>query len=190
VAFGANTELFQPLEQPKLFDTIFPATFASWKRHDLYTHATKDLRSIACGYMYADHEQECWQEPLSNGVMVLPHVSANVLRYLYAASKVCVITSASNGGSQRSVLEAMAMNLPVLVTDSDKFDFAGGYVYRAEPTIESLRGHITAILDGDGDCNTRDYVVNNWSHINYADSLEDALKNLVGHTNLAALAKV
>ena len=28
-AFGTNTELFKPIKQPKIFDAIFPATFAN-----------------------------------------------------------------------------------------------------------------------------------------------------------------
>lgn len=179
IAFGTNTELFKPLVQPKIFDTIFPATFALWKRHDLYAPATKGLRSLAVGYMYNDHEQECWQVCLDNDVAIMPHVSAEALHYLYAMSKICVITSKSNGGSQRTVLEAMAMNLPVIVTDSDKFDFAAERVYHCDPNIQELRAYIDTLLDGEPDINTREYVVNNWSEVSYADSLEAGLKAII-----------
>jgi glycosyltransferase involved in cell wall biosynthesis len=176
-AFGTNTELFKPMpEQPKYFDTIFPATFALWKRHELYAQATKGLRSLACGYMYTDHEQECWQICLDNGVMVLPHVSAQSLRHLYAASKVCVIPSRSDGGSQRTVLEAMAMNLPVIVADSDKYDFAEGKVFQAEPYIQDIRTMINMALGSE--VSTRDYIVANWSERNYADALEKGLESI------------
>lgn len=177
-AFGTNTELFKPMpEQPKYFDTIFPATFATWKRHELYAKATNGLRSLACGYIYHDHEQENWQVCLDNGVMVMPHVSAQGLHYLYGASKVCVIPSRSDGGSQRTVLEAMAMNLPVIVTDSDKFDFAEGKVFQAEPLITDLRTMINMALDSE--VSTRDYVVANWSEHTYADALEAGLMGLI-----------
>ena len=179
IAFGTNTDLFQPVEQVKIFDTIFPATFAAWKRHDLYAHATSGLRSLACGYMYTDHEQECWQECLKFGVTIMPHVSAEALQYLYAASRVCVITSLSSGGSQRTVLEAMAMNLPLIVTDSDKFDYANREVFRCNPDVQEIRSYINAILDGDHEVNTRDYILENWSHIQYADALEAGLSNLL-----------
>jgi len=179
IAFGTNTELFTPIEQPRVFDTIFPGTFAAWKRHDLYAQATRGLKSLAVGWMYQDHEQECWEECIRMGTTVLPHVSAEALHYLYAASRMCVITSQSNGGSQRTVLEAMAMNLPLIVTDSDKFDYATGYAYQCEPEPEEIRSYINAILDGDGDTNTRDYILNNWSHIQYADALEAGLSKLL-----------
>lgn len=177
IAFGTNTDLFKPIEaQPKLIDTLMPGTFAAWKRHSLYAQATQGLCSLACGYMYHDHEQECWEECLRMGVTVLPHVSADVLHYLYAASKVCVIPSMSSGGSQRTVLEAMAMNLPLVVTDSDKFDYLTDECFRVEPEAEAIRGAVLALLDGDRTVNTREHVLNNWSHIQYADALEKGLQ--------------
>lgn len=125
--------------------------------------------------MYETHEQECWQVCLDNGVVVLPHVSANVLRNLYAASKVCVIPSMSSGGSQRTVLEAMAMNVPVVVTDSDKFDYDG--LIRVEPTIEAVREGIEKALLSQTD--TRDYILEKWSHIQYANALEKGLESIL-----------
>lgn len=175
-AFGTNTELFKPTEQTKAFDTIFPATFATWKRHELYAQATNGLRSLACGYMYTDHEQECWQVCLDNGVAILPHISAQALHYLYAASKVCVISSRSDGGSQRTVLEAMAMNIPLVVCDSDKFDYAEGLSFKAEPLIPEIRKKIDEALESE--CNTREYVLQNWSEYNYADALEKGLLSI------------
>lgn len=178
VAFGTNTDLFAPTLQAKVFDTIFPATFAAWKRHSLYARATEGLNSLAVGYMYRDHETECWEDCLKYGTTILPHVSAEALKYLYAASRVCVVTSESSGGSQRTVLEALAMNLPVVVTDSDKFDF-GAYVYRAEPTVESIRGYVKTLLDGEQSPNTRDYILARWSHKIYATELEAGLERIL-----------
>jgi glycosyltransferase involved in cell wall biosynthesis len=179
IAFGTNTDLFRPVEQNKAFDTIFPATFAAWKRHSLYAQATQGLKSVAVGYMYDNHEQECWQECLRLGVTVLPHASAQVLHRLYAASKVCVVTSSSAGGSQRTVLEAMAMNLPLVVTDSDKYDYITDEVFRVEPEAEAIRGTVKALLDGERTTNTREHVLKNWSHICYADKLEEELLKLL-----------
>jgi hypothetical protein len=178
-AFGTNTDLFAPVEQNKVFDTVLPATFASWKRHSLYAQATQGLKSLAVGYMYDNHEQECWQECLRLGVTVLPHASAQVLNRLYAASKVCVVTSSSAGGSQRTVLEAMAMNLPLIVTDSDKYDYITDEVFRVEPEAEAIRGTVKALLDGERTTNTREHVLKNWSHICYADKLEEELLKLL-----------
>lgn len=179
IAFGTNTELYTPVEQPKVFDTVFPATFAAWKRHELYAQATEGLVSLAVGYMYENHEQECWQTCISHGVAVLPHVSAEALHRIYAASRVCVVPSMSSGGSQRTVLEAMAMNLPLIITDSDKFDYAYGLAFEAEPNSNSIRGFINAILDGQQETNTRDYVLKHWSEQKYADALEAGLEKIL-----------
>lgn len=176
-AFGTNTSLFKPVEQAKSFDTIFPATFATWKRHSLYGEAVRGLRALACGYMYTNHEQECWQDCVKQGVTILPHVSAETLKYLYAASRVCVVPTMSMGGSQRTVLEAMAMNLPLVITDSDRFDFARGRVFEAEPDPENIRQMIGLALDSE--VNTRDYVVEQWSEFTYADALEEGLLKLL-----------
>lgn len=178
IAFGTNTELFKPVQQPKVFDTIMPGTFAAWKRHFLYAQATQGLVSLACGYMYDDHEQECWQECLDRGVTVLPHVSALVLHRLYAASRICVVPSMSSGGSQRTVLEAMSMNLPLIITDSDKYDYARGKVWEAEPTVGSLKFYIASLLDGEPEVNTRDYILEHWSEKSYADSLLAGLEKI------------
>lgn len=176
IAFGTNTELFKPVPgQNKVFDTIFPATFAAWKRHELYAKATDGLRALACGYIYQTHEQECWQVCLDNGVTILPHTSHEVLRYLYAASRVCVVPSLSSGGSQRTVLEAMAMNIPLVVCDSNKFDYVEGQdVLRVEPNIQDLRHAISESIYKE--VNTRDYVLENWSEHNYADAIEKGLE--------------
>lgn len=180
IAFGTNTELFKPIRQNKLIDTLFPATFALWKRHDLYAVATQGLRSVACGYIYPDHEQECWEECLNLGATILPHVSADVLHYLYAASRVCVITSNSSGGSQRTVLEAMAMNLPLVVTDSDKFHYTQGRddVWQVDPAASAIRDVVDFIIDNNITVNTRDYILENWSEFTYCDALEKGLQEL------------
>lgn len=170
-AFGTNTDLFQPIEQEKHFDALFPATFAEWKRHTIFANATKNMRACAVGHMYHDHEQECWQECVDAGNLVLPHVSAEVLHRLYAASKTVVIPSRSNGGSQRTVLEALAMNIPCIVTDSDKFDYDG--VIQVEPEAEKIRSAINHYKDEKRD--TRTHILEKWSHIQYADALEEGL---------------
>lgn len=180
IAFGCNTELFTPIpEQPKIFDTIFPATFAHWKRHGIYAEAVKGLKALAVGMIQSnDIDSGSWQDTRRKGTMILPHVTADVLHHLYAASKICVVTSSSAGGSQRTVLEAMSMNIPLIVTDSDKFDMAWGHCYEAEPTPESVRGHVMALLDGTPDCDTRGFVCSNWSHIQYADAIEKGLEKI------------
>jgi len=171
MAFGTNTDLFKPVQQTKIFDTLFPATFAGWKRHNMFAEATRDMLACAVGYMYDTHEQECWQVCIDAGNLVLPHVSAQVLQRMYAATRTVAITSESIGGSQRTVLEALAMNIPCIVTDSDKYDYDG--VIRVEANADAVR---QAILDNKNKVmDTREHILNTWSHIQYADALEKGL---------------
>lgn len=178
-AFGTNESLFTPYSQPKAFDVIFPATFALWKNHKLFAESVKGLRALAVGYIQPEHESECWKVCEENGITVLPHVSADVLKRLYAASKVCVITSASNGGSQRTVLEAMAMNIPLVVSNASEktseYLLDGGFDFHVtDNDAESIRKRIDDILAGDG-VDTRDYILSKWTSKHYADALEEHL---------------
>lgn len=186
-AFGANTDLFQPTEQAKIFDTIFPATFALWKRHRIFARATEHLRACAVGYMYDNWESECWKDCVKAGNLVLPHVSPDALNRLYNASHTCLLTSESVGGSQRTILEAMACNIPVLaISDSEKLcefirdaedrGYTVGEIIDAERPIEEYRDVIEAWSKGP--TNGREFVQKYWSHIQYADALEKGLNEI------------
>lgn len=183
VAFGTNTNLFDPeldalVRQKKTIDVLFPATFCEWKRHKLLAKAVTDTkwRTVMCGYMYDAHEMDCWREPQYRGATVLPHVSAEVLAHLYKSASVVAIPSRADGGSQRTVLEALAMNVPVVVcSDSDKTteyvrESAGVIVL---PEEQALRDGIRKAMRLS--TNTRDYIMGKWSHRHYADALEAGL---------------
>jgi len=120
LAFGTNTQLFRPIKQVKVWDRIYPAAFALWKRHDLF--CAKDGKKLAVGYIQPhDHEAECWQKCLDTGVTVLPMVTPEVLVWLYNASRIVTITSDISGGGERAVLEGLACGLEVEVEpDNEK----------------------------------------------------------------------
>lgn len=184
-AFGTNTALFDPnhphvKNQAKHFDVCMPATYCAWKRHDLLADATKGLSVCCAGFKYDTHETECWGKPTDSGALALPHVSAEALRQIYVASRVCVVTSHWTGGSQRTVLEAMAMNVPLVVmSDSDKtseyvLDAGEGLV--VEPNSQAIRLAVDELRHQQ--VNTRDYVMSKWSETHYADALEAGLKRI------------
>lgn len=180
-AFGTNTELFRPVpEQAKIFDVCFPATYCNWKRHNLFTDSVRGLRFVTSGFMYQDHETDCWKLPQDAGGLVLPHVSAETLKHIYASSKCCLITSHWTGGSQRTVLEAMAMNVPLVVmTDSDKTseyvnECGEGLVVNPDP--REIRLAVNEMMGKT--VNTREYIMKKWSEMHYADALEAGLKSI------------
>ena len=185
-AFGTNTKLFDPSHaqvknQAKIFDVCFPATYCDWKRHRLFADAVKGYSSVCAGFKYDDHETYCWEASDAAGALSLPHVSPEALRQIYAASRTCVITSHWTGGSQRTVLEAMAMNTPLIVmADSDKtseyvLDAEQGFV--VEPNPDAIRAALQESLHKQ--VNTRDYILSKWSEHHYADALEAGLKKIV-----------
>lgn len=185
-AFGTNTELFDPshpmvVRQKKQFDVIFPATYCDWKRHNLLGDACAGMKVVTSGFMYPDHEQWCYEFPQDCAFTVLPHVSAETLRHLYAASKVCVVTSVWYGGSQRTVLEAMAMNVPLVVmTDSDKcseYVNDAGIGMSVVPEPGEIRK--AALEMARQKVDSRSYVLSKWSEKHYADAIEEGLKKIL-----------
>lgn len=185
VAFGTNSSFFVPLpRQKKTFDVIFPATYCDWKRHHLLAEALRDenFRVVTAGYMYSNQEVEDYQVCQDAGFTVLPHVSASVLKSLYDASKICVIPSHWTGGSQRTALEAMSMNLPVIaMSDSDKtseFVNDSGFGMVVEPNPSEIRKAVKKLISQPVSDSIRSYVLNKWSEKHYADSLESGLEKI------------
>ena len=183
-AFGTNTRLFRPLpKQQKHWDAIFPATFADWKRHKLFAEALGP-KGMACGWLQ-DHEPWCYNECFEQGVLVLPHIPAYALPFLYAGAHTCVITSNSAGGSQRTVLEAMACACPVIVMeDSDKTseyvrEGGGGFIVR--PEVGAIREAIGRAkeLGSDVRAKSREYILGKYSERHYAAALVEGLKSIV-----------
>ena len=89
-AFGTNTDVFKPIDQPKVWDAIFPATFAAWKRHAIFAEAVGN-KGLAAGWPQP-HEPQCVQYCLDAGCSVLHHQNAESMAYLYNMSRTCVVT--------------------------------------------------------------------------------------------------
>jgi hypothetical protein len=120
LAFGTNTSLFKPYNNiSKIWDRIYPAAFALWKRHDLF--CAKPGKKLAVGYIQPNnHEKECWEICLHCGVSVLPMVTPNVLVWLYNSAKVVSVTADLFGGGERAVLEGLACGLEVEVEQDNE----------------------------------------------------------------------
>lgn len=179
-AFGVNDRIFKEIKQPKIFDCIFPATFASWKRHTLYAQATQGLVSLACGYMYTDHETDCWGIPQDLGIGITHHIPGRSVADFINMSKTVVVTSNTHGGSQRTVLEAMACGVPVIVmSDSDKtteYVRESGAGIITDPNPAAIREAIKMVTEDKVQlASGRDYINNKWTAQHYADALEAGL---------------
>lgn len=115
-AFGINSQLFKPMKLNKVWDCIYPAAFALWKRHDVFVDYCKknNKKGLAVGYMQPNEvEKECYEVCLDNGIDVMPRVTPDVLAYLINMSKEVVVPSDLLGGGQRTMWEAQACKVPV-----------------------------------------------------------------------------
>lgn len=173
-AFGINEEIFVPMDVPKYWDASIWASFALWKRHDLFARSVS--KGIAIGQHQA-HEPQCYEVCKSHGVEVLEEMDKTKMVPLLNASKVALNTASFWGGGQRMTLEAMAMNLPVIVmSDSPKnreYVEESGFGMVVTPDPIAIRNAMFQLRGVK--CNSRDYVLSKYSSKHYADSLEEGL---------------
>lgn len=180
-AFGTNTKLFRPEKQPKVWDGIYPATFAKWKRHELFARALKE-RGLAVGRIQPGIEPETHEVCRDNGTMVMDWVHPETLRSLYNASRFTVITANEWGGCQRIALESMACNVPVIATDDSKasrFVWESGFGIVAAPDVIPIQTAMRTIPSPFPRQQGREWVLENWSERHYADALRAGIKELL-----------
>lgn len=177
-AFGTNTELFKPYPEPKIFDAFFPATGAAWKRHELFAEAMGS-RGLVCGW-WQPHEPQCLEVCQKFGTAVLHHQMAESVAFLYSMAHTVLITSSDIGGSQRSVLEAMACNRPVIVMDdstmTSEYVRECGQGAIVPPDVQQIRNAVEEWKNKE--VNTRDWIMKNYSEYIYADKLRDGITKL------------
>lgn len=181
-AFGTNTEIFFPRKQPKVFKAFFPATFAAWKRHELFAEAMgKD--GLVCGW-WQPHEPQCVQACFDKGVAVLHHQMPESIVHLYNMSHSVLITSSEIGGSQRSVLEAMACGIPpIVMTDSLKcreYVEEAGFGEVVSPDVNSIRAAVERIIKNPPDPQKGiGYVNSKYKPTHYADIIKKGILSII-----------
>lgn len=169
-AFGVNEELFVPVEVPKVYDGIMQATFADWKRHDLFAKALGN-KGLAVGRKQ-EFDLNGYNECVARGVNIKPETYGNELVELINSSHTVVNTSNIQGGGQRCTLEGMACDIPVIVmSDSPKnreFVEESGVGLVVEPNPEAIREAIEKLKGKPGG---RDYVMSKWTSKHYAEAI-------------------
>lgn len=174
-AFGTNTQVFKPIIQPKLFDVVYPGAFGLWKRKDLFAKSVIGLRALTFGNVQL-HEMECWNVCTENNVAVSPDLPQEVVPYYLAMSRTVLVLPVPFIGGQRTVIEAMAMKIPVIVPNDAPLvvEFAkhGGMIVEPEP------GAIRQAIKMAPQVNVLgyDYVMNNLTEKHYADKLRHAIQ--------------
>lgn len=181
IAFGTNTELFKPVPNAvKSLDAFFPAVFADWKRHDLFYKATQGLKTLCAGFMYPVSERYCWEAPMESGVIVMPNISSEASRMLIAQSKCVLVTSKNVGGSQRTVLEALSMNTPVIVMSDnlkccEYLRDVGCEDWIVDPEPDKIKEKVLNIVPRE----TRERIIGKWDEKTYADRIENGIIELL-----------
>ena len=176
VAFGINTDIFKPYPQPKVFKALYPAVFGMWKRQDLFAQAFG--KDGVCIGRYQPHEPQCLQWAQDAGCMTIPYIlpQGSIPYFMNAAE--CVVSTATNeSGGQRTVLEAMACEVPIIVM-KDNYK-ASEYIQDARvgmicpPNAEDILHAVASI--NNYDTKGRQYVLDNWTHKHYAERIEEWL---------------
>lgn len=175
IAFGTDTDFFQPREEKKIFDALYPATFSdNWKRQYLFAQAVGN-RGMACGIVQPDGIGG-YEECKKNGTYTMNGlVPTRLIADLYNMSKTVIITAWH--GSERSTLEAMACNIPlVLVADNDlACSLVNNEVIIVKPDVDSIRAGFERALRQE--VSTRDYILENYSHVQYAQKILEVVES-------------
>jgi glycosyltransferase involved in cell wall biosynthesis len=175
LAFGVDTNFFKPLNIPKYIDAVYPATFSDWKRQDLFADAIGP-RGLCFGVIQPDgvkHFEYCQQKQVATLSGLMPQSLMNIM---YNVAKTCVITSWH--GSERTVLEALACNVPVVVTNDNFLACSllpniGAISCKSESeSIKKAFEKALTIKD-----NTREYVLENYTAEIYARKILEVIEN-------------
>lgn len=180
--FGTNTEIFHPTKQPKIFDSYFPATGATWKRHELFAEAMKG-RGLVSGW-WQPHEPNCLQVCIDASTPVLHHQMPESVNYLYNMAKTVLITSSDVGGSQRSVLEAMACGvMPIVMEDSTmttEYVRESGFGIICKPEVSAIREAVQKAIENPQDPKIGiNYIKSKYTEYHYADGIKKGIESIL-----------
>lgn len=168
LAFGTDTDFFKPRKMKKIIDAVYPATYSPWKRQIFFAKAIGN-RGLACGVLQHDGKTE-YEACLSNGVYSLVGlVPTRMVATLYNIARSCVITAVH--GSERTALEAMASNLPLVVTNDNELtcSLLSKECIKADPNPRAIKEAFEEAINKE--VNTRDYILRNYSHKIYAERM-------------------
>jgi glycosyltransferase involved in cell wall biosynthesis len=113
-AFGTDTKFFSPDENiEKDIPYFYPSTFSPWKRQSEIAYLGSDL--LCVGTVQPDGQKELQTCKDAHVKTEIGYFPAEKIRDYYRRTNKVIIPAIH--GSERTVLEAMSMNIPVEVTD-------------------------------------------------------------------------
>src|SRR3990167_1603412 len=156
-AFGTDTDFFKPDNTKKEIEYFYPATFSLWKRQRDITYLGKDI--YCCGTIQPDGQEE-YQVVVDAGATVeVGYFPAEHIRDLYRRAQHVIIPAVH--GSERTVLEAMSMNiLPEIV----------------HPDINKKANSYLIEYAGSGEKTPRNFILKRYSHQLFAKQLLKGIK--------------
>lgn len=184
-AFGVNTQIFKPEPQPKVFDAMLHATFAGWKRHELFALSVGN-KGLVVGRIQ-EYDRNGYNACREKGTMILDEVAPSTINSLLNASWCVLNTSEYWGGGQRCTLEAMSTGIPVIVmSDSPKnreYVEESGAGIICDPDPESIIGALCDIKlkPGLGQKGI-EYIQSKWTEKHYKDNLIKGIKCIIPQT--------
>lgn len=182
-AFGVNTQIFKPLNLEKKHDGFMQATFAEWKRHQLFADALGP-KGLVAGRKQ-EHDLNGYNHCVKRGVTILEEQPAEEIAKLINESVAVVNTSEYWGGGQRCTLEAMACGVPVIVMDDSpknrEFveDSWGGIV--CAPNAEAICQAMETLKEKGPEFGKLgyEYTQKYWTEQHYADSLLEGIESIL-----------
>lgn len=170
LAFGTDTEFFKPKKEKKLFDVFFPGTYSPWKRQDLLMRSCEGLQVMTCGVVQPDGMEIFSQCEYSMAGLI----PTALISKLYNMSKVVVIPAWH--GSERTTLEAMSSNVPLVITKDNDLacSLTNDEVIKVDPSPEAIREGIEKAFKLK--VNTRDHVLEHYSEQKYAERILEVLE--------------
>lgn len=174
LAFGTDTEFFRPMNEEKMFDVFFPATYSPWKRQDLLAESGKGLKILTCGVVQPDGV-EIFQKCNEEGYTMAGVVPTKLIAQLYNMSKVVCITAWH--GSERTTLEAMSTNVPLVITKDNELacSLTTDEVIKIDPDPLCIRLGIDQALSQV--VNTRQHILEKYSAEKYAEKIISVIES-------------
>lgn len=176
-AFGVNDRVLKVEKKaPKIHQAFFQATFAGWKRHELFAEAM-GKEGVLAGRLQ-EHDRQGYDTAKAHGVTIFDELSMEDISHELNRS-VCVINTSSYwGGGQRTTLEALACNCPVIVMDDSpknrEYVEESGCGIVVPPSVEAIYKAWREVQTWDNKkrAKGRKYIESKWTAQHYADSLQ------------------